>query len=34
MLDELGTAEDTDNTSLIDINERIAALLNNADSQS
>jgi hypothetical protein len=33
-LDESGTAEDTDNTSLIDINERIAAFLNDADSQS
>ncbi|KAF7448758.1 Dimer-Tnp-hAT domain containing protein [Pyrenophora tritici-repentis] len=33
-LDESGTAEDTDNTSLIDINERIASFLNDADSQS
>jgi hypothetical protein len=33
-LDETGTAEDTDNTSLIDINGTIAAFLNDADSQS
>jgi hypothetical protein len=33
-LDESGTAEDTDDTSLIDINETIATFLNNADSQS
>jgi hypothetical protein len=33
-LDESGTAEDTDNTSLIDINETIAAFLNNTNSQS
>jgi hypothetical protein len=31
-LDETGTAEDTDNNSLIDINKTIAALLNDADS--
>jgi hypothetical protein len=34
LLDETGTAENTDNTSMIDINERIAAFLNDADSQS
>ncbi|KAF2628304.1 hypothetical protein BU25DRAFT_458144 [Macroventuria anomochaeta] len=33
-LDETRTAEDTDNTSLIDINETIATFLTNADSQS
>jgi hypothetical protein len=33
-LDKLGTAEDTDNTSLVNSNERIAAFLNDADSQS
>jgi hypothetical protein len=33
-LDKSGTAEDTDNTSLTDINKRTAAFLNNADSQS
>ncbi|KAI0616173.1 hypothetical protein TUN199_11839, partial [Pyrenophora tritici-repentis] len=33
-LDETGAAEDTENTSLIDINETIAAFLNDADSQS
>jgi hypothetical protein len=34
LLDESGTAENTDNTSLTDINKTIAAFLNNADSQS
>ncbi|KAF2829077.1 hypothetical protein CC86DRAFT_403732 [Ophiobolus disseminans] len=34
LLDDTGTAEDTDNTSLIDINERIVAFLNDADTQS
>jgi hypothetical protein len=33
-LDETGTAEATDNNSLIDINETIAAFLHDADSQS
>ena len=33
-LDETGTAEDTDTTSLIDINETIAAILTDANSQS
>jgi hypothetical protein len=32
-LDESGTAEDTNNTSLININERITAFLNDTDSQ-
>jgi hypothetical protein len=31
-LDESGTAEDTENTSLININETIVAFLNNTDS--
>lgn len=34
LLDNLGNAEDTDNTSLIDVNERIVAFLNDADTQS
>jgi hypothetical protein len=33
-LDETGTAEDTDNISLIDINKTNATFLNDADSQS
>ena len=33
LLDDTGNAEDTDNTSLIDVNERIVAFLNDADTQ-